>query len=40
MYKAVNGYAFSLKLLDKWEWVGRGLGGGGYWGTFEIALEM
>jgi hypothetical protein len=25
----------------KWEWVGRGVGGGGrVWGTFGIALEM
>lgn len=39
MYKAVNGYAFSLKLLDKWEWVGRGLGGR-VWVTLGIALEI
>jgi hypothetical protein len=24
----------------KWEWVGRGVWGGGYGGTFGIALEM
>jgi hypothetical protein len=24
----------------KWEWVGGGVGGGGVWGTFGIALEM
>ena len=24
----------------KWEWVGRGVGGGRVWGTFGIALEM
>jgi hypothetical protein len=25
---------------QKGEWVGRGLAGGGVWGTFGIALEM
>jgi hypothetical protein len=24
----------------KWEWVGREVGRGRVWGTFEIALEM
>ena len=24
----------------KWEWVGRGVGGGRVWGAFGIALEM
>jgi hypothetical protein len=24
----------------KWEWVGRGVGGGRVWGTFQIALNI
>jgi hypothetical protein len=24
----------------KWEWVGKGVGGGTFWGTFGIPFEM
>jgi hypothetical protein len=34
-------YCRILPRAKKWEWVGRGVGGGErVWGTFEIAFEM
>jgi hypothetical protein len=36
LYAPVQGNARA----KKWEWVGRGVGGGRVWGTFGIALEM
>jgi hypothetical protein len=35
LYASVQGNARA----KKWEWVGRGVGGG-LWGTFGIVLEM
>ena len=36
LYAPVQG----IDRAKKWEWVGRGVGGGRVWGTFGIALEM
>jgi hypothetical protein len=36
LYASVQGNARA----KKWEWVGRGVGGGGYGGTFGIVFEM
>jgi hypothetical protein len=36
LYAPVQGNARA----KKWEWVGRGVGGGRVWETFGIALEM